>query len=135
MIEMLINGVDASTLGVKMGDNFLNDIDSLAPLKEFIENKSRLMPGKQVSYNNPQVDERALTLTFHIEGSTTAEYKSRKKAFESILYAGNIEIEVPELEEKYRLTYLSCASFALNTRRTFCKISVKFNEPNPSNRS
>lgn len=46
MIEMLINKQDASTFGVRMGDGFLDAICSPLPLKEFVENTSRLEDGK-----------------------------------------------------------------------------------------
>lgn len=71
MSELTINGKDAlAEFGVQMGDDFLDAIFAPAPTKAFIENKSRLQDGKQVIYNNPKADERDVTLTFNLEGSS-----------------------------------------------------------------
>lgn len=69
MNELLINGENAyTTWGVRMGEGFLDVIGASAPMKDFIENKSRLEHGKRVIINNPKVDEREITLSFTIEG-------------------------------------------------------------------
>ena len=47
--ELLINGKDAwTTWGVCMGEGFLDSIDAPAPMKDYIENESRLEHGKRV---------------------------------------------------------------------------------------
>ena len=59
MADLLINGRDAyKTWGVRMGDKFLDVLGASLPMKEFIENKSRLEHGKRVIINNPKIDER-----------------------------------------------------------------------------
>ena len=46
MNELLINGENAyTTWGVRMGEGFLDVIGASAPMKDFIENKSRLEHG------------------------------------------------------------------------------------------
>ena len=48
MADLLINGRDAyKTWGVRMGDKFLDVLGASLPMKEFIENKSRLEHGKR----------------------------------------------------------------------------------------
>ena len=43
MVDLLINNKDAfATWGVRMGDGFIEAIYSPLPMKEIIENKSRL---------------------------------------------------------------------------------------------
>lgn len=136
MNELIINGKDALTeFGVRMGDGFLDAIYSPSPLKVFIENKSRLQDGKQVIYNNPRSDERDVTLTFNLEGSSADDYLEKYKKFKVELSKGLIAIGVPVLGENYQLTYQKSATFAMNIERTFAKISCKFNEPNPADRS
>lgn len=82
MNELLINGENAyTTWGVRMGDGFLDVLGASSPMKEFIENKSRLEHGKRVIINNPKVDEREITLSFTIEGNSQSDYQSKKKAF------------------------------------------------------
>lgn len=80
MTDLLINEKDAfATWGVRMGEGFLDVIGASAPMKDFIENKSRLEHGKRVIINNPKVDEREITLSFTIEGSSQSDYQSKKK--------------------------------------------------------
>ena len=78
MADLIINGFDAFLQwGIRMGDGFLDAIFAPEPLKEFIENKSRLNNGKQVVYNNPKIDERDVTLVFTLEGETPDDYLVR----------------------------------------------------------
>lgn len=138
MVDLLINNKDAyATWGVKMGDNFLDAIGASAPMKEFIENKSRLEHGKRVIINNPKVDERELTLSFTIEGSSEADYQAKKKTFFDELYKGAVDIQVPaNSDDIYHLIYLGKSiTYAQSLDRTFGKISSKFCEPNPVNRT
>lgn len=136
MSELIINTKDAYTYyGVRMGEGFLDEIDNASPLKEFIENKSRLEHGKTVIHNSPKLDERDITLTFNIHGISQSDFSSKLSAFKAELYKGLVIINVPVLNETFRLTYKSSLPFAMNKNRTFAKISVKFNEPNPSLRT
>ena len=138
MTDLLINEKDAfATWGVRMGEGFLDVIGASAPMKDFIENKSRLEHGKRVIINNPKVDEREITLSFTIEGNSQSDYQSKKKAFFDELYKGKIDIQIPaNSSEVYHLIYTGkSVTYAQSLDRTFGKISAKFNEPNPANRS
>ena len=138
MNELLINGENAyTTWGVRMGEGFLDVIGASAPMKDFIENKSRLEHGKRVIINNPKVDEREITLSFTIEGNSQSDYQAKKKAFFEELYKGVVDIQVPaNSNEIYHMIYLGkSVAYAQSLNRTFGKISGKFNEPNPANRS
>lgn len=80
MNELLINDENAyTTWGVRMGEGVLDAIGASAPMKDFIENKSRLEHGKRVIINNPKVDEREITLSFTIEGNSQSDYQAKKK--------------------------------------------------------
>ena len=138
MDELLINGENAyTTWGVRMGEGFLDVIGASAPMKDFSENKSRLEHGKRVIINNPKVDEREITLSFTIEGNSQSDYQSKKKAFFDELYKGKIDIQIPaNSSEVYHLIYTGkSVTYAQGLDRTFGKISAKFNEPNPANRT
>jgi len=135
MADLLMNGIDVSTIGVRMGDNFLSDISAPPPLKEFIENKSRMNHGKEVLYDYIRKDERDVTLSFVIIGWSTADLLSNIKSFSNILFTGKVTIEVPILNGVYRLTYLKSQTYARSFDRKSCRISVKFNEPNPNLRT
>lgn len=135
--ELLINGKDAYTnFGVSMGDGFLDALCSPSPLKDFIENKSRSEHGKQVIISSPKLDERDVSLSFTLEGSSESDFNTKKQAFYSELYKGAIDIKIPAIGNGvYHLIYTGKnVSYAQNTARTFTKISMKFNEPNPNNR-
>ncbi|MFV0325923.1 MAG: hypothetical protein ACK5LF_16340 [Bacteroides xylanisolvens] len=137
MEDLIINNRNAFTeWGVRVGDGFLDAIGAPAPMKDFIENKSRLEHGKRVIINNPKLDERDVTLTFTIQGNSQTDYQSKKSAFQNELYKGALIIQIPSNgSEIYHLIYTGKSiSYAQSLDRTFGKLTVKFNEPNPTNR-
>lgn len=136
--DLFINGKDAlETWGVRMGDGFLDAIDGFNEMKDYIENESRLEHGKRVITDNAKVDSREITLQFTIEGSSESDYRSKKKAFQTELEKGAVNIKVPVLgNEVYKLIYLGkSVSYGLSLDRCFGKVSSKFEEPNPIDRS
>jgi hypothetical protein len=136
--DLFINGKDAwSTWGIRMGDSFLDSIDGFNEMKDYIENESRLEHGKRVITDNAKVDSREITLQFTIEGSSESDYRSKKKAFQTELEKGAVNIKVPVLgNEVYKLIYLGkSVSYGLSLDRCFGKISSKFEEPNPMDRT
>lgn len=136
--DLLINGKDAfSTWGVRMGDGFLDAIDGFNEMKDYIENESRLEHGKRVITDNAKVDSREITLQFTIEGSSESDYRAKKKAFQTELEKGAVNIKIPAFgNEVYRLVYLGKnVSYGLSLDRCFGKVSAKFEEPNPMDRS
>ena len=120
-----------------MGEGFLDVLGASSPMKEFIENKSRLEHGKRVIINDPKIDEREITLSFTIEGNSQSDYQAKKKAFFEELYKGVVDIQVPaNSNEIYHLIYLGkSVAYAQSLDHTFGKISAKFNEPNPAHRT
>ena len=137
MADLLINGKDAlGEWGVRMGNGFIDALDTPLTMKDYIENESRSEHGKRVLVGNPKVSSRTVTLPFTIEGSSSSDYQTKKKAFESELYKGSVEIQVPaNSDDVFRLVYKgNCTSYGQNKARTFGKFSAKFEEPNPFNR-
>lgn len=135
MSDLLINTQDAyTTWGVRMGEGFLDVLGASSPMKEFIENKSRLEHGKRVIINDPKIDEREITLSFTIEGNSQSDYQAKKKAFFEELYKGVVDIQVPaNSNEIYHLIYLGkSVAYAQSLDQTFRKNFSQFNEPNPS---
>lgn len=132
--ELFINSKDAyATWGVRMGNSFIEALYAPSPMKEVIENKSRLEHGKRVIYSNRKVDERELTLTFTIEGTSQSDYISKYKDFITEISNEEVTINVPTLgTEIYHVYYLRSTSYAISRNRMFSKISVRFCEPNPS---
>lgn len=75
--EFYINGKDCyTTWGISMDTSSLSSLMTPPPLKEFIENKSRLEHGKRVLSSNPKIDERNITLTFNLTA------KRKKNSFQ-----------------------------------------------------
>ncbi|EEY84083.1 hypothetical protein HMPREF0103_0027 [Bacteroides sp. 2_1_33B] len=134
--QLYINNRDAYVVyGVVMSDNFLENISIAAPLKDFIENESRLEHGKRMIISNPRLASRNVTLTFTINGKTSEEYLDHYRAFVTELHKGNVALRVPALGETYKLVYLNSASYALDGSRTVSKLACKFVEPNPQDRT
>ena len=122
MSDLLINTQDAyTTWGVRMGEGFLDVLGASSPMKEFIENKSRLEHGKRVIINDPKIDEREITLSFTIEGNSQSDYQAKKKAFFEELYKGVVDIQVPaNSNEIYHLIYLGkSVAYAQSFDQTF----------------
>lgn len=135
--DLFINGKDAwTTWGVRMGDGFLDSIDGFNEMKDYIEDESRLEHGKRVITDNAKVASREITLQFTIEGSSESDYRAKKKAFQTELEKGDVNIKVPVLgSEVYKLVYLGKSiSYGLSLDRCFGKVSSKFCEPDPTDR-
>ena len=138
MADLLINGRNAlNEWGVRMGDGFLDTLNSYYPLKDYITNNDRLRDGVQYANITPKVNERSITLNFTIEGEDSADFTAKKKAFVEVMRMGDITIQIPDdSPDVYHLKYTgkSC-TFARNTERTFSKLGLAFIEPNPTNRT
>ena len=138
MADLLINGRNALTKwGVRMGDRFLDTLNSYYPLKDYITNNDRLRDDMQYANITPKVNERSITLNFTIEGEDSADFNAKNKAFAEVMRMGDITIQIPDdSPDVYHLKYTgkSC-TFARNTERTFAKIGLAFIEPNPTNRT
>ena len=134
--DLLINDKDAwETFGVNMGDGFLENILAPAGNKSYIENESRNEHGKRVLYTNAKLSDRDVTLPFNIHGSSQPDYLQKYNSFVEELQKGKVVITVPVINKKFTLSYLKSTSFALGTSRINSKLSVKFNEPNPTLRT
>lgn len=138
MADLLINGEDAYIrYGVRMGDGFLNALGNPLSMKENVENESRLEHGKRVLLNNPRVESREFNLEFTIQGISQADYSAKKRAFLALLYSGAINIKVPaDSEYVYHLVYKgSSQTYGQSKSRRFCKMNLRFEEPNPMDRT
>jgi len=133
--DLYINGNDAwGTYRVAMGEGFIQTLLTPAGNKDFIENESRLENGKRVVFNNPKVASRDLTLTFNIHGDTQEEYMLNYKAFVAVLQQGKVVLRVLDLDMTFTLVHKRSSSFALDRNRLNSRLSVKFEEPDPTSR-
>lgn len=134
--EIYINGKDAyTTWGISMDTSSLSALMTPPPVKEFIENKSRLEHGKRIITSNPKVDERDITLTFNLTAKNEEQFFSRYNSFCNELATGVLNIKTKyQPDVMYRMIYLSCSQFT-QFMRGIGKFSLKLSEPNPKNRN
>ena len=135
--QLIINGLDAfATWGVSMGDNFIDNIEAPLSVKDYVTNESRLEHGKRVITDPSiiKIASRDVTLQFHICGTTVEDYMEKKKEFQSVLYSGVANIQIPSRgTEVYHRIYLG-RQVSFSQTATEGKLSAKFEEPNPNNR-
>lgn len=134
--ELYINGKDAYDVwGISMDSSSLSALMTPSPMKSFIENKSRLENGKSVIVSNAKVDERNITLSFHLHAGNENSFFNKYLSFCQELETGVLNISTSyQPNVVYRTIYLSCSQFS-EYRRGLAKFSLKLNEPNPTNRS
>lgn len=130
-----INGEEAlKKYGAMMGDGFAKALLCPVPTKQGIENESRLEHGKRVIAST-KLSSREVTLQFNIVGTSDADFAHKMGKFTAMLYGGDVTISAPSLGAiTYHLIYKNATVFSLGLSKTACKMSVKFEEPNPSNR-
>lgn len=133
--ELYINEKDAWVhWGVNMGDGFLEALLTPSPMKEYIENKSRLTDGKQMLYRNPRVDERDVQLTVTLEGDTQQQYLERYENFMRDISQGEIRLRLPVLGRTFKLYYKNAPTKMGNYGLKFGKFDLGFCEPDPTDR-
>ena len=134
--ELYINGMDAFTeYGMSMESSALSSLMTPPPSKEFIENKSRQENGKRVVTCNPMVDERELSLQFHIKANGKSDFMAKYSKLCDVLANGTLEISTSYQQGVvYRMIYVSCTQFS-EYRLGMAKFTLRLNEPNPCNRN
>lgn len=95
-----INGRNIwSTWGAELMDGALEAILTPPPVKDYIENDSRLEHGIQIT-SSPEIckmDSRELTLPFFITGNSQSDYLDKYSSFVSELVKGKIALKIPAL--------------------------------------
>lgn len=131
-----INGKDAKAVwGLSLSDGGLSALMTPAPNKAYVSNKSRLEHGSRTITDNARVDERSITIPFHIIARTREEFYRRYESFCQELEKGTLDIQtVYQPNVVYHLVYNSCSQFGEYCQK-MAKFSLKVTEPNPKNRS
>ena len=129
--EFYINDKDAyTTWGISMDTSSLSALMTPPPMKEFIENKSRLENGKRVITSDSKIDERNITLTFNLTAKSV-----RYNSFCEELATGVLHIRSKyQPNVVYKTIYLSCNQFT-QFMRGIASFSLKLVEPNPADRT
>ena len=134
--ELKINGYDAFTRwGVSFDKPSLSALMAPAPLKDMIENRSRLEDGVRRIRTGRKVDERTLRLGMNMWATTDSAFRSRYNAFVSeVLNGGTMDIEVSHVPGTvYRCDYISCQQFGVY-RNQLAKFVLTVVESDPTNR-
>lgn len=134
--EFYINDKDAyTTWGISMDTSSLSALMTPPPMKEFIENKSRLENGKRVITSDSKIDERNITLTFNLTAKSEDQFFVRYNSFCEELATGVLHIRSKyQPNVVYKTIYLSCYQFT-QFMRGIASFSLKLVEPNPADRT
>ena len=133
--ELTINGADAlREWGVRLTGESLQNLMKPLDIKDRVSSTSRLEDGDRYIVETPRIKAREVQVEFSVEGRTREEFIARFDKFCNTLQEGVVTLSTRYQQNvRYRLLFTSCTSFY--TRRTLCKIAVKFIEPNPRNRN
>lgn len=139
MVTLTINGKDAQTeYGAWLGEDSLAALITPAPNKSYLENKSAIANGKDVLISSalPAVqDERNVKLIFYIRGTDTEAMMEKYDKFCTMLQDGKVDISTSfRPNVTYHLYYLSCGE-PKTAFQTAIRLTVNFNEPDPTNRT
>lgn len=144
MAELLINNIDAKAYGIRMGSKFIDTLEAPVDHDDYITNNVRTEDGVRIIPVKPTKSSRNVTLEFQIMGKATStktahqDYEDKVDQFNKLCDNGFMTICVPNSRsDVYRLyAQRKSSSYAKGhvNYGEVGKISVKFLEPNPSNR-
>lgn len=135
--DVTINSFDAFVrYGINLEDGALSTLMTPAPMKDYIEGKSRLKHGKSVVTKNVMYDSREITLPFHLIAKSKDEFFQKYSLFcEEVLSKGKFELRTKyQSGVVYRFVYLSCTQFR-QFMQEMAVFSLKVEEPNPTDRA
>ncbi len=136
MVKININGIDAfGRYGIFLTSGGFSALRKPAPVKPFIEGKSRLEDGKRVVRKNPKLDERSLILPIQMTAKNETDFVNKYNLFCSeVLETGYLEIVVgSQPSTVYRCVYEDCQQYSEFVQE-LAKFMLKLTEPNPKNR-
>ena len=124
-----------TTWGAELDDGSLESLLTPPPVKDYIENESRLESGTRIT-DVPKLRQwanREVTLRITIKGNGQADYLAKYVSFVEMLTSGKLAVGVPVLGMEFSLYYLSCSKYG---SYGLCKgkFVLKLREPNPKER-
>lgn len=97
--------------------------------KDCVSNKSRLENGvRYVVVDEQKLNEREISIDFAVEGVT------EMRKFIKFLRGGMLAVYVPKLGETYQVLFVSLDSVKTYLKTDLRTITIKFKEPDPTNR-
>jgi hypothetical protein len=83
----------------------------------------------------PRSEARDVTLQFAIVAGNATAFKTKYRAFVAFLKSGWLNIQLPELNETFKMYFVSCTDYeqltTISTTTVAAKFKVKFREPVP----
>lgn len=146
MVEKIyINNKEAhGTFGLTLAEGALTTLLTPPPMKQYIENKSAMMSGKQVYVSDETpalVDERDFNIAVNIASNNSTDIEDRIAELTAELQKGIIKLKVERYEEEalkhtyvFNLLYKSCSQLQTFFRGS-AKFLLSFNEPDPTDRA
>lgn len=123
--------------GVRMGDNFKENLLAPVELKPFVSNECRLEHGTRVMVENAKKASRNLTLEFQVVGSSKSDMQTKLGALFTQFYAGTFVLsELGFTTEIFKLVYTGKSpTYHGGPNMCACKVTAGFMEPDPSDRT
>lgn len=134
--DLKINGYDAYDYwGISLTTSSISALMTPAPQKEFVSNKSRNTAGKRSVQENPQPDERQITLMLQLTAPNEGEFFRRYALFCEQLATGVLNIETKyQPGTIYKTEYVNCTQFTQFVRQ-MASFSLRLTEPDPTDRA
>lgn len=136
-MDITINGKNAKTTwGIVFDTSAISALMTPAPVKDRIEDSSRLEHGKRVVATSDKLDARTnIQLTFTLHAANETEFFTRYDSFCSELESGAFNIIMSSRPTvAYKCLYKSCRQFTQYNNR-LAKFSLTVEEPNPKDRN
>lgn len=134
--ETYINGKDIwLTYNARLIHDSFTNLLLPAGRKEFVQNEARHQPGKQIFVSDSQPLDKEVQLTFLVKCADRIEFLQKYKQLVDELESGLIELKVIPIQTIYKLTMDSPMSLDVFGNDNSGLLVVKFNEPNPKDRS
>lgn len=134
--QLKINGEDAfEKWGMSLSHQGLSALMTPPPVKAYVTNKTRVEHGTRVASTDTKVDERVISVPFHITAPNETVFFRRYRELMAVLASGVVEIWTSlNPKECYRCLYQSCTQFG-EYQREMAKFTLKLYEPDPTDRS
>lgn len=137
--QVKINGLD-------LWDNFKGNLIKGAykelrggfTAKDYVTNESRLETGKRVVMiddSEQKFKSRGLTISFLVEGKSRTEVLDNSDNLVRCLSRGLIKFDVPRVGYQFNLIFREVSDITDYAKENFRILKIKFEEPDPSNRT
>jgi hypothetical protein len=141
-LNISINGKDIAGMGLTALDGTLNALMKPSAYKKAVTNENAAMHGTTI-LSTPSLrrkDKQTISIPFLLRADSLIDLNKQIGNIESELVkgangSGVNELYVAELDSTYRLYYDSMSSYANFGLEGAARVTIKFTEINPNNRS